>query len=169
MISCLGFSFVCFMLFYNPNETTIGFLEIPKEISLNIPFTGCPIHCPNCHSKHNWDLENFPKFTKDIFYSLLKKYKNKATTINFLGGDWLQEELLEYLIISHEFFYKTCLYTGQELDKINKNILDNLDYIKTGAYISQLGGLDKETTNQRFYKIVNNKLIDITKEFRRKS
>ena len=29
--------------------------EIPDEISLGFSITGCPIHCPECHSPHTWD------------------------------------------------------------------------------------------------------------------
>lgn len=43
-----------------------------------------------------------------------------------------------------------------------------LDYLKLGPYDERLGGLDKSTTNQRFYRIEAEKLIDETYLFRRK-
>ena len=37
--------------------------------------------------------------------------------------------------------------------------------IKLGPYIEELGPLNSKTTNQRFYKVINCKLIDITDVF----
>ena len=37
--------------------------------------------------------------------------------------------------------------------------------IKLGPYIEDLGPLNSKNTNQRFYKIEENKLIDITNLF----
>lgn len=43
------------------------------------------------------------------------------------------------------------------------------DYVKVGPYIERFGGLDKETTNQRLYKVKHimglNRLINITEKF----
>ena len=55
-------------------------------------------------------------------------------------------------------------------DKID---LFRLDYLKIGHYDEELGGLDKETTNQRLYKVIcedkdGNSLHDITPMFWRK-
>ena len=47
-------------------------------------------------------------------------------------------------------------------------ILENIDYIKFGPYIEELGGLNKETTNQRFYEVINGALFaDKTYLFRK--
>ena len=40
-------------------------------------------------------------------------------------------------------------------DQTNHSILGYLDYIKVGRWIEELGGLDSEKTNQRFYRIRN--------------
>ena len=32
----------------------VVFREIPDEITLAINISGCPIHCPDCHSKDLW-------------------------------------------------------------------------------------------------------------------
>ena len=37
--------------------------------------------------------------------------------------------------------------------------------IKLGPYIEELGPLNSKTTNQRFYKIEEGKLVDITNLF----
>ena len=157
------------MLHYNPDEIGIGFIEVPKEINLIIPFVGCPIHCPECHSKHNWKTEGYPEFTEDVFLNLLSKYKDKITSIVFMGGEWEMDELYKFIELAHSLLYKICLYTGLELSEIRKLInIGVLDYLKVGPYDSKFGGLDNPKTNQIMYKIdTMDGLIDITKEFRK--
>jgi len=62
--------------------------------------------------------------------------------------------------------YKTAWYSG------NSNFYNNaqkyFDYIKLGAYIKELGGLNSSATNQRFYKIENETITDITEQFYKK-
>ena len=36
-------------------NTEVVFQEVPDEISLAINISGCPIHCPDCHSKFLWE------------------------------------------------------------------------------------------------------------------
>ena len=35
-------------------DIKIVFQEIPDEISMAFNISGCPIHCPDCHSKYLW-------------------------------------------------------------------------------------------------------------------
>ena len=83
----------------------------------------------------------------------------------FYGGEWQLERLLELIKIAKEYNLKVCLYTGLELEKVDKKLIDVLDYLKVGPYIEKLGGLNKKTTNQKMYKIDNGKLTDITNKF----
>ena len=84
-----------------------------------------------------------------------------------MGGDQNIEELLNFLTICKEYNLKTCLYTGA--DEIEFPYLFNLlDYIKIGHYDKNLGGLNSPTTNQKFYKIENLELIDLTNSFQKK-
>ena len=43
--------------------------------------------------------------------------------------------------------------------------LGNFDYIKLGPYIEEFGPLNSKTTNQRFYKVSDGELVDITSKF----
>ena len=33
----------------------IVFQEIPGEVTLALNLSGCPCHCPGCHSQHLWE------------------------------------------------------------------------------------------------------------------
>ena len=100
--------------------------------------------------------------------------KNKyISCILFYGGEWQIERLLELIQIAKKHDLKVCLYTGLMLEEIKltkPQLLNVLDYIKVGRWIEKKGGLNKKTTNQRFYKIDrddegNINLIDWTNRF----
>lgn len=112
------------------------------------------------------------KLTKEYLETRIKQYQDMISCVLFLGGEWQIEQLIELLqtVKNTNPSLKTCLYTGLELDEIvdlikqevNKRadigwayIFENdlLDYLKTGRWIRELGGLDNKNTNQRFYKI----------------
>lgn len=134
--------------------------EVPDEISLCIVVCGCSLKCKNCHSPHTWSHGSL--FNVEDLVELLKKYNNFITCVCFMGGEWNKEELIKMLKESHSYKLKTCLYTG--LDIIDDDIFSNLDFLKTGRWIEELGGLDNPNTNQIFLDInknmkLNNKFI----------
>ena len=85
------------------------------------------------------------------------KYKGLVSCVLFLGGDW-DPELLTFLKIAKDFGYKTCLYTGNT--DANTELLSYLDYIKTGPYIEELGGLTSKNTNQKFIKLETGEVLN---------
>lgn len=115
------------------------------------------------------------QLTKEYLETRIKQYQDMISCVLFLGGEWEIEKLIELLqtVKNTNPSLKTCLYTGLELDEIvefikqeinevNKNadigwkyIFENnlLDYLKTGRWVRELGGLDNKNTNQRFYKV----------------
>ena len=145
-------------------DTLVTFSEVPDEISLCINISNCQCHCKNCHS---------PYLAKDIGEELnshsLKKLidDNKGITcISFMGGDSNTSDI-DALAQWVKIYYplKVAWYSGRQ--ELSKDInLQWFEYIKLGPYIEELGPLNSKTTNQRFYKVSNNKLIDITYKFR---
>jgi len=87
-----------------------------------------------------------------------------------MGGDANPEEVERISMLIHRQSngaIKTGWYSGR--NKLPEKIsIHNFDYIKLGPYIEKLGGLDNPTTNQRFYKIENEKMIDKTFLFQQK-
>ena len=125
--------------------------EIPNEISLCFTITGCQLACDGCHSEHLWNPENGKELNPEIFKELLIKYKHAITCVVFMGGEWSCLELLILINIVKEFSLKVALYTGLNEKQIQRKypeLLNILDFIKTGKWISSLGGLDKLKTNQ---------------------
>lgn len=132
------------------NETKVTFAEVPEEVTLCIEISGCPIHCPGCHSKHLWD--NIGEDLKPVVLSDLIAKNNGISCIAFMGGDSEPEyiyELAKWVKKNTEL--KVCWYSGASLR--GDIVLEDFDYIKTGPYKEELGGLDSITTNQRFYEV----------------
>jgi anaerobic ribonucleoside-triphosphate reductase activating protein len=145
----------------------IVFQEVPDEVSLAINISGCPHKCEGCHSQYLWKYDG--EYVDDQIDNLLANYKNMITCVCFMGGDQNMNNFENLLInIKMSYRLKTCLYTGSnDLNKFNP-LLPLLNYIKIGSYKKELGGLDHITTNQRFYKIENENLFDITYKFQNK-
>lgn len=154
-------------------DTKVVFREVPDEVTLAINISGCPVKCPGCHSSY---------LTRDIGEILdgnsLKKLIDGnpgITCVSFMGGDADPAYIRSLSDFVHAAYpgIKTCWYSGRELVNAGKDILNSLNFIKTGPFIEELGPLDRETTNQHFYRIEHKKegpsLTDWTFKFRKKA
>ena len=148
----------------------VVFEEIPDEITLAINITNCPCRCVNCHSKFLWG-DVGTELTFEGLERLIKE-NDGITCVCFMGGDANPKEindLATYISAKNMCGYKSLKigwYSGK--DELSEDIdISLFDYIKLGHYDEKFGGLDKETTNQRLYKIAHDKesLIDITSKF----
>lgn len=156
------------MKYYNYD---VVFQEIPDETTLAINISGCPCHCPGCHSPFLWE-DKGTELSTDEYDKILNPVMENITCVCFMGGDanpTYINELAEYTSKNYPFL-KIGWYTGRETisEKIN---LKCFDYIKVGPYIKDLGGLSSATTNQRMFKILHldghNRKVDITKRFQK--
>lgn len=144
----------------------IVFQEIPNEITLALNICGCPHKCEGCHSQYLWDNDGI--VVEEDLEKLLDKYKDYITCVCFMGGDQEINNLFKLKKIVSRYNLKTAIYSGSDDIEIFDVLKDmNFDYIKIGSYKKELGGLDKETTNQRMFKF-DNVYKDITKIFQTK-
>ena len=137
--------------YYN---SMVVFEEIPNEITLAINITNCPCKCPGCHSKFLWG-DVGTELTIEELKRLIDK-NDGITAVCFMGGDNSPCEvnkLADGLLDDPKYDnIKVGWYSGK--DELSKDIdLMLFDYIKLGHYDEKLGGLNKETTNQRFYTV----------------
>lgn len=129
-------------------EIEIVMQEVPGEISICFPVTGCNVQCKGCHSAWMWNRSNGTELTHELYISTLTRYHGLASTVLFMGGEWYKEQLVEFLCLAHAMGYNTCLYTGR--DEVDEDILNNLTWVKTGRWIEECGGLDNPFSNQKF-------------------
>lgn len=147
----------------------IVFQEIPGEVTLALNLSGCPCHCPGCHSKHLWE-DIGEELNEELLDGFIARYGSMITCVCFMGGDQAPEEVAqwaEYIKgLSGEAGLKTAWYSGRTSFPRNPRALD---YLKLGPYIESLGGLKSPKTNQRLYKRVGDEWQDITSSFWKKN
>lgn len=147
-------------------DTKIVFQEVPDEIALAINISNCPCKCEECHSAYlAGDIGNILDFIS--LHNLICDNKG-ITCVCFMGGDktpWHIHSLAVYVKTAFPKL-KVAWYSGREKlhSSISLNIQD-FDYIKLGPYKKDLGPLNCKTTNQRFYKVIEGELVDITNKF----
>ena len=100
------------------------------------------------------------ELTIERFIAYLDTYRDEITCVVFNGGE-NEYDLPLYLDIVKSYKLKTCLYTDKE--KVDRQIMSKLNYIKVGEYIEDMGCLYENTTNQRMYDLDNDE--DITYKF----
>lgn len=145
-------------------DAKVVFAEVPDEVTLAINISNCPCQCKGCHSSYlaedigkylNWEaLDNLIKANKGI------------TCVAFMGGDSdpMRITIRAEQVKSTYPMLKTAWYSGRQ--ELSKDIdLEDFDYIKLGPYIEEFGPLNSKTTNQRFYKVNDKELVDITNKF----
>lgn len=142
----------------------ITFSEVPEETSLTISISGCPHHCEGCHSRYLWEYTG-RGLAEDLDNIVLPNF-DFITCVCFMGGDQNLPELKALCEkIRKQYGLKTCIYSG--LDDLSPFLkFNNLNYLKIGSYKKDKGGLDNKNTNQKMYKINQNKdFEDITYKF----
>lgn len=146
-------------------NSDIVFQEVPDEVVLAINLTGCPCHCPGCHSPYLWE-ERGDILTDEALDGLIGHYQHDITCVALMGGDADPKavDLLAHHVRQCYPQLHTAWYSGRSL--LSPAVtLHNFDYIKLGPYIRHLGALRSKRTNQRFYKVVGDVLQDITERF----
>lgn len=148
----------------------IVFQEIPGEVTLALNISGCPNRCNGCHSPHlQEDIGD--SLDTALLTGLLERYGDAVTCVCFMGGDAAPEEvdmLAYYVREMTRNRLKTGWYSGRPYIPESIASLRNFDYVKLGPYVELLGGLDSPTTNQRFYKVTNGIMMDMTDSFQGK-
>jgi anaerobic ribonucleoside-triphosphate reductase activating protein len=86
--------------------------------------------------------------------------------VAFMGGDGDPIEVDNLALYLHQRYprLKVAWYSGRTIVSPYIDIR-HFDYIKIGPYIAHLGPLNRRTTNQHFYRVVDGKLEDITSVF----
>lgn len=145
-------------------DAKVVFAEVPDEVTLAINISNCPCQCKGCHSSYlAQDIGTELTFNE---VGKLIKRNSGISCIALMGGDAEPDKIntLASFIINHYNYIKVAWYSGRQ--ELNNNIdLCNFDYIKLGPYKEEFGPLNSRTTNQRFYKISDGELIDITSKF----
>lgn len=138
---------------------SIGFQEVPDEISLIINISGCPHKCKGCHSSYLWEYKG--NYISEDLDTIINEYSDLITCVCFMGGDQNIEELKNLLLEVKNKNLKTCVYSGLDSKVFFGTLLKYIDYLKIGRYIEKLGGLTSKNTNQIMYNIKNDTIVNL--------
>ena len=147
----------------------IVFQEIPDEVTLAVNLTGCPCHCPGCHSPHLWEDIGEPLDAATL-RKLYAGYAGEVTCICLMGGDGDPAAVAQLCaFIRQEMGLRSGWWSGRDILPAGE-ALRHYDYVKTGPYIAARGGLKSPATNQRLYRVHHDPvsgptLEDITRRF----
>ena len=133
----------------------VVFEEIPDEVTLAINITNCQNHCPGCHSPELRD-DIGEELTPEKLNELIDK-NDGITCVCFMGEGNDITSLLDLALIVAKRGLAAALYSGRE--HVEEEYGAVFTYIKEGPYIESRGPLNKETTNQRLYKI-HHRVVD---------
>lgn len=118
---------------------------------------GCRKNCKGCHNK---GIRKHGKGTmvdiEELIGFINKNCCNRKLTIS--GGEPLEQmESLETLLRGlKKNNYDICLYTGWELRDVPDKILELVDYVKTGGFVSKLKDSNIQyvgSTNQKMFRV----------------
>lgn len=144
------------MLKYVDNVVT--FSEVPDEVTLCLSISGCPNHCPACHSKYLWE-DIGEELTEKTLFDLIDTNEG-ISCVCIMGGDAEPDAVMDLLFaVKNGTDLKTCWYSGRTKKHWDNEGLfpenyECLDYVKFGPYEESSGSLDKRTTNQVFYDVI---------------
>lgn len=140
MLKCYSYDIVC--------------QEIPDEITLAVNISCCPNRCPGCHSPWLWSDEG-EDMTEEMLSALIDRYSSAITCFCFMGGDAepFEVERLSRWIRQRYGHLRTAWYSGREAIPVGFD-LSVMDFVKTGPYIAERGGLKSPDTNQALYRIL---------------
>lgn len=145
-------------------DTKVVFQEVPNEITLAINISGCPCNCRGCHSSYLAEDIGEPLDLQHLT-NLIDSNKG-ISCVCIMGGDANPSEVDDIAQDIKEYYpkLKVAWYSGKQ--ELSKDInLEFFDFVKLGPYIEELGPLNSRTTNQRFYKVSDGELVNITSKF----
>lgn len=152
---------------------TLQFAHIEYSIqtkSIDIFNIGCDANprCKDCCNPELWDWKHSGYdvgYVKKKVSNLLQRYDSLIDRIILVGGDPVDcfkhyPEYLDFIIELKKYNKPIYLFTRHELKDIPKELIENVDYIKTGAYIPELTcddniqyGIRLATSNQQIHKM----------------
>lgn len=155
---------------------SVSLNEIPDKIAVAVELGNCKQHCKGCHSPwlsiqihHDcWmDLEM-------LMYNINKKIKQGADAIVLMGGTAngiKPDDLVETInILSHYApvgLYSGLPYAANIHEYLRKHA--KLTWLKTGEFIEEKGGMNEETTNQKFFVKEKDKWVEVTHLLRKET
>lgn len=131
-------------------------------------FSGCNFKCKNCQNADLWDFNigtPWKEFLeKNAVWAKIRVADVLVKRIVLLGGEPLHQDIAEFEEFCKELKtelpnHEKVLFTGFELENVDKELIKYFDLIKCGQYKEELAGeniqegYELATTNQQFHRL----------------
>ena len=141
---------------YSVGAVTLS--EIPGKTALVIEFNNCHQMCPGCHSPHLWE-KTAEYSLGQVLEAVDMQVLPDINCILLMGGttNGITMEDLRILVeaLYKEFGIPVAVYSGCPEDELmNMEMLSwfGLEWLKTGDYRAELGGIENPRSNQKLYR-----------------
>ena len=102
-------------------DSKVVFNEVPDEITLAINMSGCPIGCPDCHSKYLWKDEG-----KELTIKELEKLIDDNWGIYDYGFRYFHDYRTTYLLDEDPHYVPNG---NSQYKSVHINILEDTPFI----------------------------------------
>lgn len=137
----------------------VVFEEIPNMISLALNITNCQNMCVGCHSPE-LRLDGGVELTNGEMDNLIEKNYG-VNCVLFMGEGKDMKRLLEIAqYVKNKYDIAVAVYSGR--NNVEEEYYEIFDYVKVGEYKKEFGPLNSPTTNQRLYRMTEERKEDIT-------
>ena len=148
---------------------------VPKKYSvadgfgnrLVIHLQGCYRHCHGCHNKQTWDpLKGKIYNVKELVTETLSRMSKHARNVTISGGEPMEQSrpLTTLINMFKRAGVNVCLYTACDINEIPDEIMEKIDYLKTGEYLHKMRMTEKGhlgSSNQKLWKKEDGKWIQV--------
>lgn len=133
--------------------------EVPDHIAIYFELGNCTKGCRGCHSPHLSNQQVLALTPIEGLEGIAETHSEKgADAILVMGGttNSIPVEKLVSLLERLGRILPVCLYSGSDDAERDFAIAEHagIQWLKTGSYKEERGGLTSPTTNQRFYECV---------------
>ena len=133
-----------------------------KHKAFEIYLAGCIApHCPGCHNPESWDFSAGTALTPNALKKLIASIEDAGELVKniwIMGGEPLHQqknELMKLLKSLEKTDKDVWLFTRYQLEDVDPDILEKLNFIKCGAYMQDKAsdkytcrGIPLASTNQ---------------------
>lgn len=148
-----------------------------KGIGVSLFVQGCHFHCFNCFNSDTWSFKSGKEWTKEIENKFVSIANNPhIDRISILGGEPLAPEnvvnvitLCKRLSITNKQIWVFTGYKIDELNDIQREVLDYIDVLIDGRYVDELRDQSlafRGSSNQHIWKKIEGewRIIDFDKD-----
>lgn len=146
--------------------------------SVDIYVSGCKgPHCSGCHNSEIWEFDIGEIYGPKVFEKIRNRvldFPDLVSRIMIFGGEPLDQNTDEFIGMLNDLNIMGLpiwLFTRYQFEEVSNEILDQIDYLKTGRYIEKLKsgdniqfGISLASSNQNIYNVQEMRTDDYSKD-----